>query len=76
MPELIHSSNVSEWMLAEGELTIDRAVAFAELLDTEAFLWEADSCWYAFDEYDEDTEQSEINWFRLSPDRYQRFKNF
>ena len=76
MSELIHSSNVSEWMLAEGELTMDQAVAFAELLDAEAFLWEVDSCWYAFDEYDEDTEQPEINWFRLSPDRYQRFKNF
>ena len=76
MIDFVHGDSVLPWMISEGELTIEQAIAFAELLDAVAYLWEGDSCWYAFNEYDEDTEQPEVSWFRLSPDRYQRFKAF
>ena len=73
---LIHHSQVSSSMRRPGNLTKPIAVAMAEVLGSEAFLWEEDGDWYAFDEYDEDTEQPEVNWFWLSVARYQRMSNF
>ena len=73
---LIHHSEVSPNMIRPGNLTKAIAVAMAELLGAEAFLWEQDGDWYAFNEYDKDTEQTEVNWFWLSVARYQRMRDF
>ena len=73
---LIHHSQVSQNMIRPGNLAKPIAVSMAEVLGAEAFLWEEDGDWYAFDEYDEDTEQPEINWFWLSAARYQKMRDF
>ena len=73
---LTHHSQVTSDMIRPFNLTKSSAVAMAEVIGGEAFLWDEDGDWYAFDEYDEETEQPEINWYHLSTARYQKMKAF
>ena len=73
---LTHYTQVTNDMIHPGNLDKSSAVAMAEVLGAEAFLQDEDGDWYAFNEYDDITEQPEINWFRLSVARYQKMRDF